>query len=185
MQRNNHLFKLIEMALYAAIIIIAITFIRIPMPSAIANTFVHPGNALVVLAALLMGAKRGAISAGIGLFLFDLMNGYAASAPFTVLENLLVILVVAWLYRLLFNQQDSMKALISLGIIAGLTKVILIFIKYLIRQLVVGASLSAATATALTGLPASLFTALVTAILIPILYYPMKQVVRRFHPIGK
>ena len=185
MQNNNKLFKVLEAGMYASLIIIAISFIRVPMPSAIANTFVHPGNALVVLAALLMGYQRGMMAAGVGLFLFDVLNGYASSAVFTVIENLLVILIVEMIYRSIFNYQDKFMALVTLGIVAGASKVIIIFIKYLVRQLILGAAFPAAMAAALSGLPASLFTALVTAILVPLLYYPMKQIIQRFHPVGQ
>ena len=34
-------------------------------------------------------------------------------------------------------------------------------------------------------MPATFFTAIVTAILVGILYYPMKRVIERFHPIGE
>lgn len=183
--KNNQTFKYVQIGIYAALIIIAITFIRIPMPSAISNSFVHPGNALVILAVLLMGFKRGAAAAAIGLFLFDALNGYLHVAHFTVLENLLVLIVVSLIYGKVFHKNDKMPNIITLGIVGALTKIILIFFKFLIQQLILGANMNAAIAMALSGMPASLFTGLVTAILVPILYLPMKQIFQRYHKIGE
>ncbi|AMB96077.1 ECF transporter S component [Aerococcus urinae] len=180
MHKNNSLFEWVAMGMYAALIILAITFIHIPMPSAISKSFVHPGNALVVLGVLLMGEKRGTLAAAAGLFLYDVLNGYASVAIFTVLENLVVIAVVSLLFRKVFHSELTIGRLASIGVVAGVTKVIVIFIKYTFRQVLLGNSLAAAMAIATTGMPASLFTAAVTAVLVTLLYYPMKKVVDRY-----
>ncbi|WP_273478464.1 ECF transporter S component [Ignavigranum ruoffiae] len=183
--KSNQLFKTIQIGIYAALIIVAITYIRIPMPSAISNSFVHPGNALVILAVLLMGLKRGSLAACIGLFLFDALNGYIAVAGFTVLENLIVIAMVYWIYASWMHKQDDLKNIIILGIVGALVKVVVIFVKFVIQQLLLKATWSTALAVAATGMPASLFTACVTAILVPVLYIPMRDIFKRFHTIGE
>ncbi|MBG9980575.1 ECF transporter S component [Facklamia lactis] len=181
----NKTFKYVQIGIYAALIIIAITYIRIPMPSAISNSFVHPGNALVILAVLLMGFKRGATAACMGLFLFDLMNGYLAVAHFTVLENLIVLLIVAVVYQFIFKKKDHWGHIVSLGILGALVKIIVIFIKFIIQQMLLGSAFPAAFAMAVTGMPASLFTGLITIILVPLLYFPMKRIFERYHVIGE
>lgn len=183
--KNNHLFKTIQIGIYAALIIVAITYIRIPMPSAISSSFVHPGNALVILAVLLMGLKRGSLAACIGLFLFDALNGYLAVAGFTVLENLIVIAVVYWIYSRWMAKDDRLQNIIIIGIIGAVVKVVVIFLKFVIQQLLLKASFATALAVASTGMPASLFTACVTAILVPVLYLPMRDIFKRFHTIGE
>ncbi len=185
MTRNNQTFKLIQIGVYAALIIIAITFIHIPMPSAISNSFVHPGNALVILAVLLMGFKRGTLAALIGLFIYDTMSGYGHVVHYTLIENLLVLIIVNAVYQIIFNNKDSMKAIINLGIVGALSKIILIFVKHCVNQMILGATLQAALAMAISAMPASLFTGLMTAILVPVLYFPMKQIFERFHTIGQ
>lgn len=185
MLSTNKTFKYIQIGMYAALIIIAITYIRIPMPSAISNSFVHPGNALVILAVLLMGFKRGTIAACLGLFLFDSMNGYLAVAHFTVLENLIVLLVVSAVYQFIFKNKDNWGHIVSLGILGATVKMIVIFIKYVIQQMILGAAFPAALMMAVTGMPASLFTGLITAFLVPLLYFPMKRIFERYHIIGE
>ena len=49
--------ELVELSLYAALIIVSVQFIRIPFGA----QFVHLGNALVVIAVLIFGARKGAI----------------------------------------------------------------------------------------------------------------------------
>ena len=80
--------ELVELSLYAALIIVSVQFIRIPF----GPQFVHLGNALVVIAVLIFGARKGALVATVGLGLFDIFNGYAAEVWITILpffsENL-------------------------------------------------------------------------------------------------
>lgn len=47
--------ELVELSLYAALIIVSVQFIRIPF----GPQFVHLGNALVVIAVLIFGARKG------------------------------------------------------------------------------------------------------------------------------
>lgn len=182
---KSETFKLIQVGVYAALIIIAITFIRIPMPSAISNSFVHPGNALVTLSVLLMGLKRGVSASAIGIFLFDAFNGYLVEAPFTVLENVVVVLGVALFYQGLFGKKDTLTALVTVGVVGALIKIGVVFIGFVLRQLLLGAVPAAAFVTAMTGMPASIFTGVVTAVLVPVLYYPMKSIFSKFHNIGE
>ena len=51
---NNKIRELVELSLYAALIIVSVQFIRIPF----GPQFVHLGNALVVIAVLIFGSKR-------------------------------------------------------------------------------------------------------------------------------
>ena len=55
--------ELVELSLYAALIIVSVQFIRIPF----GPQFVHLGNALVVIAVLIFGARKGALVATVGL----------------------------------------------------------------------------------------------------------------------
>ena len=81
--------ELVELSLYAALIIVSVQFIRIPFGA----QFVHLGNALVVIAVLIFGARKGALVATVGLGLFDIFNGYA-EVWITILESLIVCYVL-------------------------------------------------------------------------------------------
>lgn len=181
MKKQSDVFEMIEVSMYAALIVVSIYFVRIPMPTA----FVHPGNALVILGLLLMGFKRGLMAAMLGLFIFDATAGYMTSVPFTLLENFLVLLVIEGIYRLAFQREDYFLSIVSLGILGALTKVIAIFIKHTITQLLLGNTAAAALTLALSKMPASFITGVVTAVLVPLLYFPMKKIFEKFHPIGQ
>ena len=59
--------ELVELSLYAALIIVSVQFIRIPF----GPQFVHNGEMpLVVIAVLIFGARKGALVATVGLGLF-------------------------------------------------------------------------------------------------------------------
>lgn len=179
MSERRSVRRLTQTAMYAAVIVLAIYFIRIPMPSAISNTFVHPGNALVILAILLMGFRDGSIAALLGLAIFDITSGYLPVVWMTLLENMIVLLVVEGMDRYIFKHQHKRPQIIILGIVGALTKILAIFVKYIIQQVILGSNLKAAIAVALTAMPASFFTGLVTAVLVPVLYWPLKAVFDR------
>jgi uncharacterized membrane protein len=59
--------------------------------------FVHFGNLIVVLAALLVGGWQGGLAGSIGMGLYDILNGHADSSPKTFILKFLI-----GLYTLLF-----------------------------------------------------------------------------------
>lgn len=78
---------MVLIGLFAAICYIAL-YIRIPIPSPVGNPFLHMGNMFVILAALLFNGFIGGAAGSIGMGLFDVFNGYGASAPKTFILKL-------------------------------------------------------------------------------------------------
>ena len=178
---HRRLVGYIEIGLFAALIYFAITYLKIQMPG---RTMVHAGNALVVLSVLLLGFKRGSIASFLGLFIF-VLNGFAASVAFTLLEAALVLVTVNAVYTYVFKKRDTRFNLVAVSIVAGLVKIVSRPVSIVAQQLVLGSSWNVAMATVVEKMPATFFTAIVTAILVGILYYPMKRAIERFHPIGQ
>lgn len=81
--KKEELRRLIEVSLFAALILVSVQFLRIQ----VGPQFVHLGNALVVIAVLVFGSGFGALAAALGLGLFDIFNGYAAEVWITILES--------------------------------------------------------------------------------------------------
>ena len=75
--------------LMAAAVFVA-TYIRIEFPTPVGKGMVHLGNIVCLLSGLLFGPLRGGLSAGIGSFIFDLVGGWASSAPFTLVFKFLM-----------------------------------------------------------------------------------------------
>lgn len=165
--KENRLRQLTEVSLFAALICVVVFFIRIPFGS----QFVHLGNALVVVGALIFGSKRGALAAALGLGIFDLLSGYAAVAWITVLESLVVCLVLHFFYETYLKKDDRLTNIVLVGIVAAVTKIVLNTFKYTVTgSLVGGLSLSASFIAALGRILGTYGTAVVTIIAVPILY---------------
>ncbi|KFN89598.1 putative membrane protein [Tetragenococcus muriaticus PMC-11-5] len=73
-------------ALFTALTVIG-TMIKIPLPT---GAFVHLGNAVLLLSVLLLGYVKGSLAGGLGFAIFDILNGYAAEAPYFIVESFIV-----------------------------------------------------------------------------------------------
>ncbi|MDO4635471.1 MAG: ECF transporter S component [Streptococcus sp.] len=165
---KNHKTKdLVSVSLYAALIFIAIQFLKIPL----AHQFIHIGNALVVIGILIFGFKKGFLSALLGLGIFDILNGYAASVWMTLLEAFLVCLVINFYFVKILKGKDNSKLILSVALLAALLKIILNLVKYtLINHFIANISFSSAISLAVIKILGTFGSALVTLIAVPILY---------------
>lgn len=77
--------SMVLIGLFSAICYIALMLFKIPIPSPVGKPFIHFGNMFVILAALLFSGTIGGLSGSIGMGLFDLLNGWATSAPKTII----------------------------------------------------------------------------------------------------
>ncbi|HEL0691197.1 TPA: ECF transporter S component [Streptococcus equi subsp. zooepidemicus] len=162
----------IELSLFAALIFISVELLRIPVGA----QFIHLGNALVVVAVLLYGARRAALVAAIGLGLFDMINGYAAVVWITVLEALVVCYLLHVIYEKLLKSVDKPMIIVAIGLLAAAVKLVMNLVKYsLIAYFGAQLPLSVALWAALGKIGGSLGTALVTVIAVPLLYPVFKQ----------
>lgn len=76
---NDGLINLILTALMIAMVFLAGSIIKIPT----VGGFVQMGDCMVFISAVLLGKKRGAVAAGIGMALVDIAGAYYIWAPFT------------------------------------------------------------------------------------------------------
>ena len=74
--------KIILTGLMMAMIVVATIVIPIPVP--FGTGYIHFGDAMIFLSVLILGWKYGAIAAGVGSALADLLVGYAIWAPWTL-----------------------------------------------------------------------------------------------------
>ena len=84
--RNDSLMSWIQTALMAALCYVTFTFlqIKIPLPGGDAVS-IHIGNAVCVLAALLLGGVRGGIAGAVGMGIADVLDPvYLTVAPKTI-----------------------------------------------------------------------------------------------------
>lgn len=178
--QNKKTLKLVMMALFTALTFIATQSLRIPLP----NAFVHTGNVLVLLSVLLLGYPGGALAGGMGLAIFDLMNGYATEAPYFILESLIVG-GVAWIFfhgifkEKVTTTKDLWKITVT-AIFTGLAKIFMTQVKNIVVFLFAGADFPVAFTSATTRLPATFINVAVTIVLVTILFLPLEKMLARY-----
>lgn len=86
MTKQHSTTSIVLIGLFTALTVLG-TMLKIPLPT---GAFVHLGNTVLLLAVLLIGYKKGALAGGLGFAIFDLLNGFAAEAPYFILESFIV-----------------------------------------------------------------------------------------------
>lgn len=117
--KDNTTKKLIFAALFAALTCVATMVIKIPTPL---GGYIHAGDAVVVLAAFMLGPVWGALAAGLGSALADIVSGYVLYAIGTFVIKALVALIAGWLLTRKAVKNKFAKALIA-GIIGEIVMV--------------------------------------------------------------
>ncbi|WP_127848823.1 ECF transporter S component [Lacticaseibacillus hulanensis] len=179
MGHSSKLRKIIFTALFAAIIYIGISVLRIPIPAMVGRPFVHFGNPLMDLAIIFLGGGYGFVAAAIGLGGFDVLNGYAATSWLTVLEVAVMAIVLTSVLRM-FRGDDRPRNIIILGIIAGVTKICTTIMVGTVEAMLVGNHFIPAVVAAVLSLPATIINSVATAIIVPILYFALRPMFHRF-----
>ena len=116
MCKNSLLNKIVIIAMFSALAC-AGTFIQIRMP---AGDFVHLGNFVMIVAALLLGGLAGGISGALGMGIYDLI--FYTSKPSTILRTFILKFIVGFavgfLFRLIIKKDiNSKKILYGLSIL--------------------------------------------------------------------
>jgi len=93
---QNRTRQLVMTALLAALACVATMVIRVPSPT---GGYMNLGDAVVLLSAYLLGPWYGAVAAGVGSALADLLSGYPAYVPATLVIKAAMALLAGLLYR--------------------------------------------------------------------------------------
>lgn len=93
---NSHdrIFQLAFAGLMTALIMTSTMMFRIPMP--FTNGYIHLGDTMIYLAVLALGKKKGALSAGLGSSMADLLCGYSHYVPWTFAIKACMALVMGY-----------------------------------------------------------------------------------------
>ena len=79
-------FDLIITGLLAALVFVSTVFLNLKLP--IGNGgLVHLGTAMLFIASILYGPKKGALAGAIGMGLFDMIGGWLLWAPITIVSR--------------------------------------------------------------------------------------------------
>ncbi|WP_428908127.1 ECF transporter S component [Niallia sp. Krafla_26] len=78
---------LIMTAMLVALVFLATFFLNIKLPISVNGGLVHLGTAMLFIASILFGPKKGALAGAIGMGLFDLVGGWVIWAPITIVAR--------------------------------------------------------------------------------------------------
>lgn len=137
--------KKIQMYMYvsmmAALTCVATMIIKVPTIGT--NGYVNIGDTIVLISAWILGNPYGAIAAGLGSGLADILSGYAAYAPGTTIIKFLMAFVACIILKLLQKTKlfDIFSFIIS-GIVAEL---IMIFGYFAYEATLLGYGVAAAS----------------------------------------
>lgn len=138
---NKKLLQLIYGALLAALCCVATMVIRIPTIGT--NGYVNIGDSIVLLSSWLLGNPYGALAAGIGSALADLLAGYGSYVPGTFVIKFLMAFVSYIIYSIISRTPlKKFGAYIVSGIIAEL---IMVFGYFAYEATLLGYGLAAAS----------------------------------------
>jgi len=80
-------FDLILTAMLTALVFVSTVFLNIRLPIVANGGLVHLGTAMLFIASILFGPKKGAIAGAVGMGLFDLVGGWTLWAPITIVAR--------------------------------------------------------------------------------------------------
>lgn len=122
--RNDNITRLTLAGMFAALAFVCFTYLRIEIPMGGGMTGkIYIGHAFIILAALVLGARYGALTGAVGLSLADILAGYTTSAPPTFLAKFLLGFAVAFIAYKVFDltAADDKKAtkIVTVAAIGG------------------------------------------------------------------
>lgn len=103
-----------KIAIMATLVFVSTFLIKIPS----LNGYTHIGDSMVIISALILGKKKGALAAGLGAALCDLLSGYMQYIIPTFLIKAIMVLITAIIAENLINKT---KFAWILGAIIGCT----------------------------------------------------------------
>ncbi len=104
-----------------ALIALFVTVVRIPVPAT--GGFWHMGVVAEAFIALALGPLLGAVAAGVGAALADILSGYASFAPLTLVAHGSTGLIIGWL-----GWRRGWTGMLLGWVIGGLSQVAIYFV---------------------------------------------------------
>ena len=187
-RRNETVIKLAQTALMAALCYVSFTFlqIKIPMPGGDA-TSLHIGNTFCVLGALILGGWYGGLAGAIGMSVADLMDPvYITGAPKTFVLKLCIGLITGLVAHRIakINESTDRRYVARWSVIASVAGLAFNVIAdpvvgFFYNQYILGQPQQMAEVLAKWGAAATFVNAVVSTILVGVLYNALRPVLLR------
>ena len=176
--KDSTVFKLVATALMAALSYVSFTYLKIPIPTISGDmTALHIGNAFVVIAAILLGGVYGGIAGSLGMTIADILDPvYITSAPKTFILKLCIAHKIAHI-----TENHDTKYIMkwtAISSICGLGFNVIFdpIVGYLYKVYILGVQADAAKIMATWAAGTTLINAIVSTVLIVILYAALRPV---------
>ena len=91
-ESDKKIYKVVMAGLMMCLILVATSLFKVPVP--LTQGYVHLGDAMIFLSVLILGKRDGAIAAGVGSALGDILGGFAMWAPWTFAIKFLMALLM-------------------------------------------------------------------------------------------
>ncbi len=115
MARSENTSKLVITALMLCLVLLATIAIRIPSP--FTQGYVHLGDTMIFVSVLLLGKKNGAIAAGFGSAMADILGGFAIYAPWTLIIKALMAFIMGLFIEIATKRKKSLAKFAGVPII--------------------------------------------------------------------
>lgn len=112
---NNRVYPIVMTAMMMCIIMVSILLFRIPIP--FTQGYVNLSDGMVFLAVILLGYRYGAVAAGLGSLLGDLMSGFAMWAPWSLCIKAGMAIIFGLILQSAITHHLADKVFISVEII--------------------------------------------------------------------
>jgi len=108
---NNQTKKLTFGGLMVALVFVTTFSIKIPVP--FTQGYIHAGDSMIFIAAILLGWKYGAIAGGVGSALADALGGYANWVIPTIIIKTIMGALVGWIAKDARERDNTTKIMLS------------------------------------------------------------------------
>ena len=189
-KKNETVVKIAQTALMAALCFVSFQFLqfKIVLPGGDATSF-HVGNAFCVLAALILGGWYGGLAGAIGMGFADILDPvYITGAPKTFVLKLCIGLIVGLVAHRIakINESTDKKYVFKWSVIASVAGLAFNVVAdpivgYFYKQYILGQPQELAQALAKMSAAATFINAVVSVILVAIIYNAVRPVLIKSH----
>lgn len=170
--------------LMGALVIVG-TFLNIPIPALGDKTMITFGNVFCILSGLLLGPVYGGLAAGIGSFIFDLIGGWASSAPITLVTKFIMAFVCGLIAYGGDKTAKNVKRLIIAAVTGSLTYCVLYIGQSYIEAVLVGNAAEAIKQILIVKGSTTLTNAVIADVCAVPLFIAIRKALERNHLQGK
>ena len=182
MRSKNPTVNLALTGLMGALVFVATQFFKIEIPVAGDRTMIGFANVFCILSGLLLGPLYGGLAAGIGSGVFDLVGGWASSAPVTLVTKF----AMAFLCGLVAWGGDKSGKKLSRAVAGAVSGSLFYCVLYLgysyLKEALVGDAARTAQLILATKLGATLTNAAVADLIAVPLYFAVRRALERSFP---